>query len=85
MVLKALRLSYRISLPVSCGQTGRLLQFDIARPKLTIRYGQARAVWRFPLLRVERTWLGRGSRPEFDPKRTLRVIPPEFSIDLAAW
>jgi hypothetical protein len=26
-------------------------KFDITRPKLTIRYGQARAVWRFPLLR----------------------------------
>jgi hypothetical protein len=48
-------------------------KFDITRPKFTIRYGQARAVWRFPLLRVERTWLGRGPRSEFDPTRTSRV------------
>src|SRR5215216_6741648 len=60
-------------------------KFDIARPKITIRYGQARAVWRFPLLRVERTWLGRGPRSEFDRTRTLTQDQPIMSTQLRGW
>ena len=58
-------------------------KFDITRPRLTIRCAQARAVWRFPLSRVERTWRGRepglrraaaghARRPRAQPRRRRR-------------
>ena len=49
-------------------------KFEITRPSLQFDTDWPRAVWRFPLLRVERTWLGRSPRSEFDPYATSIIL-----------